>query len=91
MSQLKGKQVAFLLTVIAVAFPPFTIFTSHYVEDEMRWMFIGSEADQYEMPDGGFLSIPLTVHEKINFLVLSLEVALIWGGYLVFRNRKSAS
>jgi hypothetical protein len=75
MSQLTGKQVAFLLTVIAVAFPPFEIsVSSGRVVDQMRWMFIGSEVAHY--------------HQEINFLVLALEVALIWGGYLVFRNSK---
>jgi hypothetical protein len=77
----KAKQIAFLLTVIAVAFPPFEISQSTgKVVDEMRWMFIGSEVEN----EGDYARF-----EKINILVLALEVALIWGGYLVFRNNKS--
>ena len=77
MSQLTGKQVAFLLTVIAVAFPPFTLrHNAGHIMEVTGWHFVGSSEGITRQ------------YEKINILVLGLEVALIWGGYLVFRNSK---
>jgi hypothetical protein len=67
--------VPYILTVLAIVFPPFTYGTAEVTVEFIReWKFIGSGKKA----------------ESINMTVLAFELLLLWGGYFIYMKAQRA-